>query len=60
MLQNTAQNLRIRLNILNLLLHQNYWCTSGNWRNWESPFLEDPVNLSVITELTAGGFRLIS
>ena len=28
-----------------LFLRQNRWRTSGKWRNWESPFLEDPVNL---------------
>ena len=60
MLQNTAQNLRLRLIMLNLCIFQNCWCNLRKLANLGIPFLVVPVNLKVINEPTAGGFRLIS
>ena len=60
MLQNTAQNLRLRLIMLNLCIFQNCWCNLIKLANLGIPFLVVPVNLKVINEPTAGGFRLIS
>ena len=60
MLQNTAQNLRLRLIMLNLCIFQNCWSNLRKLSNLGIPFLVVPVNLKVINEPTAGGFRLIS
>ena len=60
MLQNTAQNLRLRLIMLNLCISQNCWCNLRKLANLGIPFLVAPVNLKVINEPTAGGFSLIS
>jgi|GEM_PF-1844759 len=60
MLQNTAQNLQLRLIMLNLCIFQKCWCNLRKLANLGITFLVVPVNLKVINEPTAGGFRLIS
>ena len=61
MLQNTAQNLRIRFNMLNLFLIQNYWNeTQKTGEYGRQYFLGILVNLNFISEPAQLKFCLIS